>query len=313
VPNVVRAAELNDRPALPRWSHHAMLDSRMSCLCCSGEADVGSLCRRCAREVSPCDGLIPDHVRSTVESTDAAAWIVDGFGTAHAIATQTSIGRNHEGQLVVLASSVSREHAELRRTDDAWHVRDLGSRNGTFVDGMRVQGRIKLGARAIVKVGDVALWFLADAEREPLPPMSMATASAGEALVRYQLAAGGLELCVVGTNAADAGGALLSRDHGNAPWVERNLPPLEYQLLRALCARAVAEASQPSSVRGCVQTKQLARDLPFQSRFANEENVRQVVRRLRAALDELGRGGVLAVAPGRGYYLSCPVTISASR
>jgi hypothetical protein len=63
-------------------------------------------------------------------------------------------------------------------------------------------------------------------------------------------------------------------------------------------------------VRGCVQTKQLARDLPFQSKYANEENVRQVVRRLRAQLAELGVDSVLAVAPGRGYYLSCPVTVA---
>jgi hypothetical protein len=285
----------------------------MSCLCCSGAADVGALCRRCSLEIAPCEGLIPDHVRSTVEATDAEAWMVDGFGVAHPIADKTAIGRNHEGELVVLASSVSREHAEVRRADDGWHVRDLGSRNGTFVDGVRVQGRGKLGGRAVVKVGDVALWFLADIEHEPLPPPSMTTASAGNALVRYQLATSTVELCVVGSSAIDAGGALLSRANPSAPWQERSLAPLEYQLLRALCARSVAETGSPSNVRGCVQTKQLARDLPFQSRFANEENVRQVVRRLRAVLDELGQGNVLAVAPGRGYYIACPVTISSGR
>jgi DNA-binding winged helix-turn-helix (wHTH) protein len=57
-----------------------------------------------------------------------------------------------------------------------------------------------------------------------------------------------------------------------------------------------------------VQTRQLARDLPFQSKYANEENVRQVVRRLRQQLGELGCASVLAVAPGRGYYLACPVS-----
>ena len=62
-------------------------------------------------------------------------------------------------------------------------------------------------------------------------------------------------------------------------------------------------------VRGCVATKQLARGLPFQTRYANEENVRQVVRRLRTALVELGADGLLAVVPGRGYYLKSPVTI----
>ena len=68
-------------------------------------------------------------------------------------------------------------------------------------------------------------------------------------------------------------------------------------------------ANSPSIVKGCVATKQLARDLPWQSKYANEENVRQVVRRLRQDLAEVGADGVLAVAPGRGYYLTCPVTI----
>jgi DNA-binding winged helix-turn-helix (wHTH) protein len=61
-----------------------------------------------------------------------------------------------------------------------------------------------------------------------------------------------------------------------------------------------------------VATRQLARDLPFQSKYANEENVRQVVRRLRTVLGEIGVDNMLAVSPGRGYYLSCPVSVSSS-
>jgi hypothetical protein len=36
--------------------------------------------------------------------------------------------------------------------------------------------------------------------------------------------------------------------------------------------------------------------------------VRQVVLRLRNVLAEVGAGGILAVAPGRGYYLACKVS-----
>lgn len=284
----------------------------MGCLCCGAGVEVGSLCRTCAQDVSPCDGLIPDHIRSNIEATDAAAWVVDGFGAAHAIASKTGIGRNHEGELVILASSVSREHAELRRTDAGWHIRDLGSRNGTYVDGQRAQGRASLGERTLIKIGDVALWFLTEVIHEPVAPPSMATASAGGGLVRFNIAAGTIELCLVGTTDLGAGGALLSRSTGAAGWTERSLAPLEFQLLRALCARATEEADSPSAVRGCVQTKQLARDLPFQSKYANEENVRQVVRRLRGVLGEIGVEAVLAVAPGRGYYLSCPVSVASS-
>ena len=285
----------------------------MGCLCCGASAEVGSLCRACAGDVPVCEGLIADHVRSTVDTTEAVAWCVDGFGNAHAIAAKTGAGRAQEGELVVLASSVSREHAELTRKDDAWTIRDLGSRNGTFVDGNRVQGRTALPARSVIKIGDVALWFLAEVRHEPAIAPSFATESAGGGLVRFNFGGGDIELCLVGTTDLTAGGALLSRKQGGSEWTERGLAPLEYQLLRALCSRGAEEASSPSAVRGCVATKQLARDLPFQSKYANEENVRQVVRRLRGALEELGVASVLAVAPGRGYYLACPVSVGSDR
>ena len=270
------------------------------------------MCRTCAQDVAPCEGLIPDHLRSNVETTEAEAWTVDGFGTAHAIAPKSTIGRNHEGEIVVLASSVSREHAELKKTDAGWCVRDLGSRNGTFVDGARVQGRMTLSGRSVLKIGDVAMWFLAEVAHEPVERSSMATATAAGGLVRYLIASGDSELCLVGSNDNAAGGALLTRATGAPAWTERGLAPLEFQLLRALCTRATEEASSPSAVRGCVATRQLARDLPFQSKYANEENVRQVVRRLRGVLGEIGVEGILAVAPGRGYYLASPVTIAGS-
>jgi hypothetical protein len=280
----------------------------MGCLCCGATPELGALCRPCALEVAPCDGLIPDHLRSTVDATDAEAWLVDGFGGAHAIGEPAAIGRSHDGDLVLLASSVSREHAELKRSDTGWTVRDLGSRNGTFVNGVRCQGRAALPARALLKVGDVALWFLAEVVHEPTRAPVMATGGAGGGLVRYQLVHGEAELCLVGGGDAAAGGALLSRAVGGAVWSERGLAPLEFQLLRALCGRAHDEAALPSAVRGCVPTKQLARELPFQSKYANEENVRQVVRRLRGVLAEVGADGAVAVVPGRGYYLACNVT-----
>ena len=283
-----------------------------ACLTCGGASEVGALCRRCALEVAPCEGLIPDHVRSTVTASSGSAWLVDGFGAAHAIAHRTAIGRSQDGELVVLAASVSREHAELKLTDAGWQLRDLGSRNGTFVDGARCQGRVTLPARALLKVGDVALWFLAGVEHELGGPRSIVTGSAGGALVRYAINHGGVELCIVGGGDTAAGGALLSRAEGTDAWREHALPPLEFQLLRLLCATALAEADSPAAVRGCVATKQLARELPFQSKYANEENVRQVVRRLRGALVEAGADGVVAVVPGRGYYLQCPVTVAGS-
>lgn len=280
------------------------------CLVCGAGAEVGSLCRACAAEIPPCDGLIADHLRSTVAPDDAVAWVVDGFGVPHALASRTGIGRSQDGQLVILAASVSREHAELRAADGAWTLRDLGSRNGTKVDTSRITARTPLTGRAKLTIGDVALWFLPEVAHEPEANVSLATGSAAGALVRYTLALPEGELCLVGGSDMVSGGALLHRK-GDAPWAERSLAILQFQLLRALCVRAVEEASSPAAVRGCIATKQLARDLPFQSKYANEENVRQVVRRLREDLAEVGADGVLAVAPGRGYYLACAVNAGA--
>jgi hypothetical protein len=262
--------------------------------------------------VAPCEGLIPDHLRSTIDSTDAEAWVVDGFGHAHAIGASSSIGRNHDGDLVVLATSVSREHAQLVHNEAGWTVRDLGSRNGTFVDGVRGQGRVALPPRARLKVGDVALWFLAELVADPPRRPVMATGDAGSGLVRYHLIHRETELCVVIGDDVAAAGALLWRKVGGETWSERGLAPLEFQLLRALCVRAHDEAASPSAIRGCIPTKQLVRDLPFQSKYANEENVRQVVLRLRGVLADVGAGGILAVAPGRGYYLACSVVAGAA-
>ncbi len=283
----------------------------MACLCCGSGADIGSLCRTCAGDVPPCDGLIQDHLRSNVSAMDAEAWLVDGFGSAHALAEKSTIGRNHEDQIVVLAASVSREHAELKKSDAGWTVRDLGSRNGTFVDGLKCQGRVTLPARGVLKVGDVTLWFLAEVADEPAAPPTMETAAAGGGVVRYGFGpTGGIELLLAGGSETTTGGALLARAPGTTAWKNHDLAPLEFQLLRSLCVRAHAEADSPATARGCVPTKQFVRDLPWQSKYANDENVRQVVRRLRAALTEAGADGILAVVPGRGYYLSCPVTIS---
>jgi hypothetical protein len=283
----------------------------MGCLCCGAEPAIGALCRSCALQVEPCDGLIPDHIHSKIDTTEAEAWLVDGFGGAHAISARARVGRNHGSELIVLASSVSREHVELELTDAGWVVRDLGSRNGTYINGVRCQGPVALHNRAVLKVGDVALWFLAEVVVEPTTPRpTMTTDGTRGGLVRFQLASGDLELCVVVSGDEAAAGALLWRPIGVDTWSERALAPLEFQLLRALCMRAHEEAGSPSAIRGCVPTKQLVNELPFQSKYANQENVRQVVMRLRGALSEVGARGVLAVAPGRGYYLACPVSVA---
>ena len=54
--------------------------------------------------------------------------------------TEAIIGRDPEAAMPLLDSSLSRQHARILRTDIAYTVEDLGSTNGTYVDGKRVEG-----------------------------------------------------------------------------------------------------------------------------------------------------------------------------
>lgn len=268
------------------------------------------LCEACARAVPVPGGLLPAHLSSRVSRDRAAGWLIDGFGNPHALGeTRTRVGRDEASDLSILHASVSREHAELT-AGAAWQLRDVGSRNGTTVDG-RAHSRGPVDDGALIRIGEVALRFLGRRVAMPDPrPMSMVTAHVTSR--RFVMTSPSTELCLVGSGGADSdatGGSLLHRAIGTTTWSEVALPPLEFQLLRILCDRAVAEAASPSLARGCVPSKQLAKLLPFQSRYASEENVRQVVHRVRGNLEEIRVVGLIEAQPRRGYYLTWPVTV----
>jgi adenylate cyclase len=51
------------------------------------------------------------------------------------------VGRHEGCDIVIRSGAVSGRHCELNWADGAWSVRDLGSRNGTRVDGERCQAK----------------------------------------------------------------------------------------------------------------------------------------------------------------------------
>ena len=79
-------------------------------------------------------------------------------GREHAITGERAVlGRSRECELRVADLNVSRRHAEIRREDGAYWIVDLGSMNGTLVNGKQVErrrlddgDRITLGSTEIV-------------------------------------------------------------------------------------------------------------------------------------------------------------------
>jgi FHA domain len=65
-----------------------------------------------------------------------------------------TLGRSRACDCVLDDPSVSRRHAELRRDGGLWLLRDLGSRNGTRVNGARLLDEAEVGPGDRVSFGD---------------------------------------------------------------------------------------------------------------------------------------------------------------
>ena len=68
-----------------------------------------------------------------------------------------SIGRHNDCQIRIRSSQVSRRHCQLFEEGNKLILRDLGSSNGTFVNGKRVLGQQTLKPGDVLTIGGVTL------------------------------------------------------------------------------------------------------------------------------------------------------------
>lgn len=70
-----------------------------------------------------------------------------------------NIGRADYNDVVLAEESVSTQHAKLQRREGVWVLVDLGSTNGSFVDGERVEGEAPVTPGATLRFGDASVIF----------------------------------------------------------------------------------------------------------------------------------------------------------
>jgi hypothetical protein len=97
------------------------------------------------------------------------------------------LGRDPLCDLTLRAGGVSRQHAEIERTAEAFQLRDLDSRNGTTVSGLPLAGRVPLAGTGKFGLGD-------------------------ECTIEYELVGGALILRC--TSSLDRGVTLIAGDDG---------------------------------------------------------------------------------------------------
>jgi diguanylate cyclase (GGDEF)-like protein len=74
-------------------------------------------------------------------------------GRVHVVTTEeVMVGRASTCELRIDDSSLSRQHCRVRRTGGSYFVEDLGSRNGTQVNGMRIKAPMLLEDGALIQL-----------------------------------------------------------------------------------------------------------------------------------------------------------------
>ncbi len=108
----------------------------------------------------------------------------DSDGHLQPLAHDALMGRSPEALVVLSSPRASSRHASLHWSGDSWEIRDLGSRNGTAVDGVRVPpGEPRtLAPGAVLELGSTQeRWVLVD-----VSPPQLAARKLGSAELRVE-------------------------------------------------------------------------------------------------------------------------------
>lgn len=113
-----------------------------------------------------------DEIPEVVSLRKCQLVVVDGPNRGKKLTLNknvTKLGKRENNDLILTDKTVSRNHAEIEYTSDSFLLRDLGSTNGTFLNGSKVK-EAYLSPGDLIKIGNSSLEFEAFDEKIKIEP-----------------------------------------------------------------------------------------------------------------------------------------------
>jgi DNA-binding NtrC family response regulator len=176
----------------------------------------------------------------------------------------TIVGRNPGDAIQIEDGRMSRQHVRIEHGPGGWHLADLGSRNGGFVDGrgFRPNVTVPVSDGALIRLGDSLMLFRTsylddrDDASTAFPGVSPVAVAVRRRLAALAASAGHvLVLGETGTGKERVARALAD-SRKDAPFVTQNCAELTHEL-----ARSELFGHQRGAFSGATQTKQGLVDL----------------------------------------------------
>ncbi len=165
--------------------------------------------------------------------------------------TVTHLGRAVENEIVIVSKRASREHAHIRRDGRRVFLDDLGSTNGTFLNGERVLGSVQLRDGDQISVGEVVFTFHdpdTTTQETPFPELEVNVEAGIVRLNRHAVQLSPKEFSLLAYLYENRGKVCSKDEIGRTVWSEYQEGIYDYQienLIRRLRTKIESDANVP--------------------------------------------------------------------
>ncbi len=165
--------------------------------------------------------------------------------------TVTRLGRAIENEIVIVSKRASREHAHIRRDGRRVFLDDLGSTNGTFLNGERVLGSMQLRDGDEISIGEIMFIFHdpdTTTRETPFPELEVNVQAGIVRLNRHAIQLSPKEFSLLAYLYENRGKVCSKDEIGRTVWSEYQVGIYDYQienLIRRLRTKIESDANAP--------------------------------------------------------------------